>query len=324
MPSSFERGVVMVSIDTEQIWGYLDCLSEAQFESRFSNAPAAHTKLLARLGEANVRATWFVVGGLALRGSPGASDHRVWSLIGKGIHVRSSGEAAAPLWYCRSFLKRLHQACPAQEIGLHGGLTHLIWTDARSTLEMVRRELTEGIKALTNLCGEPTSFSFPRNREAYYHLLPQHGLRCFRGRPPALAWRLGPTLPGAILRASEEVLRCTPPPVWPVQTIPGLWNIPASMFFYPIRPARSRIIGLRSRVERFRRGMEAAARHRAIFHFCLHPENLVESTSGFSVLEDILEKLVQTRDRGDVEIMTMRDVVDQMERNQLYDCQRHQ
>lgn len=324
MPSSFERGVVMVSIDTEQIWGYLDCLSEAQFESRFPNAPAAHAKLLARLGEANVRATWFVVGGLALRGSPGASDQRVWSLIGKGIHVRASGEAGAPLWYCRPFLKCLHQAHPAQEIGLHGGLTHLIWTDPRSTLEMARRELTEGIKELTNLCGEPTSFSFPRNREAYCHLLPQHGLRCFRGRPPALAWRLGPTLPGAILRASEEVLRSTPPLVRPAQTIPGLWNIPASMFFYPIRPARSRIIGLRSRVERFRRGMEAAARHRAIFHFCLHPENLVESASGFSVLEDILETLVETRDRGDVEIMTMRDVVDQMERNQLYDCQRHQ
>jgi peptidoglycan/xylan/chitin deacetylase (PgdA/CDA1 family) len=324
MPSSFERGVVMVSIDTEQIWGYHDCLSEAQFESRFPDAPAAHAKLLARLCEANVRATWFVVGGLALRDSAGAFDHRLWGLLDKGAHVRAGGEAAAPLWYCRSFLERLHEACPAQEIGLHGGLTHLVWTDARSTLEMARRELTEGIKALTDLCGEPTSFSFPRNREAYCHLLPQHGVRSFRGRAPALAWRLGPTIPGAILRASEELLRCTPPLVWPAQTIPGLWNIPSSMFFYPIRPARSRIIGLRSRFERFRRGMEAAARHRAVFHFCFHPENLVESTSGFSVLEDILEKLVQARDRGDVEIMTMRNVVDRLERNQPYDCQRHQ
>ena len=305
MAALFERGVVMVSIDTEQIWGYRDLLSESQFESRFPDAPAAHTRLLARLCEASVRATWFVVGGLALRDGAG-------------------GESAPCLWHCRSFLERLREACPVQEIGLHGGLTHLIWTDAGSTLETARRELSEGIRALTHLCGRPTSFSFPRNREAYYHLLPQHGLRCFRGGPQALAWRLGPTIPGAILRASEELLRCTPPVVWPAQTMPALWNIPSSMFFYPITPARSRIIGLRSRIERFRRGMEAARRHRAVFHFSLHPENLVESPSGFAVLEDIIEKLVQARDRGDVEIMTMRDAVDRMERKQPYDCQRHQ
>ncbi len=308
MAAPFERGVVMVSIDTEQIWGYHDLLSEAQFESRFPNAPAAHTRLLECLCEASVRATWFVVGGLALR----------------DVQAPAGREAAPCLWHCRSFLERLRAARPAQEIGLHGGLTHLVWTDARFTLETARRELNEGIRALTDLCGKPTSFSFPRNREAYHHLLPQHGLRCFRGRPQALAWRLGPTIPGAILRASEELLRRTPPLGWPAQTMPALWNIPSSMFFYPITPARSRIIGLRSRIERFRRGMEAATRHRAVFHFSLHPENLVESPGGFAVLEDILEKLVQARDRGDVEIMTMRDVVDRMERKQPYDCQRHQ
>lgn len=323
MPELFERGVVIVSIDTEQIWGYLDCLSEAQFESRFLDAPGAHVKLLARLSEAGVRATWFVVGGLALRDSAGASDRRMSGLLGKGVSLRAGEGAEARLWYCRAFLERLRDASPTQEIGLHGGLTHLIWTDARSTLEVARRELTEGIQALMDMCGRPISFSFARNQEAYYHLLPQHGLRCFRGRPPALAWRLGRTMPGAILRAADELLRRTPPPVGPVETLPGLWNIPASMFFYPIGPARNRIIGLRSRVERFRRGMETAARHRAVFHFCLHPENLVESPGGFAVLEEILETLGQARDRGDIEIMTMSDVVDRMERRQTYDCQRH-
>lgn len=324
MTALFERGVVIVSIDTEQIWGYLDCLSEAQFEALFPNAPGAHVKLLARLNEARVRATWFVVGGLALRDSAGASDHRISGLLGKGVSVRAGEGPEARLWYCRAFLERLRDACPTQEIGLHGGLTHLIWTDPRSTPEVARRELTEGIQALTHLCGRPTSFSYARNQEAHHHLLPQHGLRCFRGGPPALAWRLGRTVPGAILRAAEELLRRTPPPVWPVQMVPGLWNIPASMFFYPIRPARNRIIGLRSRVERFRRGMETAARHGAVFHFCLHPENLVESPGGFSVLDDILETLGRARDRGDVEVMTMSDVVDRMERKQSYDCQRYQ
>jgi hypothetical protein len=324
MMEPFERGVVVISIDTEQIWGYLDLLNEEQFETRYPNAPAAHSRLLAHLCEARVGATWFVVGGLALRDSAGDADRRLSGLLGDNVRVRAGGEAAAPLWYCRSFLERLRRAWPPQEIGLHGGLTHLVWTDARSTAAMARRELTEGILALAFLCGRPLSFSYPRNEEAHYHLLVQHGLRCFRGRPPALAWRLGPTLPGSLLRACEEVMRVTPPLIWPHQTLPGLWNIPSSMFLYPIGAARTRVIGLRSRIDRFRRGVEAAARHRAIFHFCLHPENLAESPFGFELIEDILEKLVQARDRGDIEIMTMRDVVDRMERKQSYVWQRHQ
>ena len=54
MAELFERGVVVFSIDTEQIWGYLDCLSETQFESRFPKAPEAHGELLTRLCTAGV------------------------------------------------------------------------------------------------------------------------------------------------------------------------------------------------------------------------------------------------------------------------------
>jgi hypothetical protein len=324
MTESFERGAVVISIDTEQIWGYHDFLSEDQFEARFPEARSAHGRLLARLCEARVAATWFVVGGLAIRDSAGPLDRRIAGLVPEPVRVRAGGEAAAPLWYCRSFLEQLRHAWPLQEIGLHGGLTHLIWTSTQSTAEMARRELTEGIMALAFLCGRLVSFSYPRNQEAYHHLLPQHGLRCYRGRPPALAWQLGSSVPGAVLRAGEELIRRTPPVVWPQEMLPGLWNIPASMFLYPISSARTRMIGLRSRVDRFSRGVEAAARHRGIFHFGLHPENLTESPYGFSLLEDMLEKLVRARDRGDVEITTMRDIVDRMERKQSHEWQRYQ
>ena len=312
-----------MSIDTERMWGYHDFLNETQFQNKFPDSPGAHGQLLDRFCKAQVAATWLLVGGLALRDSGGTADRRISGLIGEETPVPSGGEVTAPLWYCRSFLQELRQAWPPQEIGLHGGLTHLIWTDANSTIEIARRELAEGIMALAFPCGRPLSFSYPRNQEAHHHLLPQHGLRCFRGRPPGLAWRLGPTLPGAFLRAYEEVSRETPPVVWPEQILPGLWNIPASMFLYPMGGVRARLIGLRSRFERFRRGIESAARNRALFHFCLHPENLVESAGGFTVMEDILELLVLARERGDVEVMTMKDVVDRMERNQPYACQRN-
>jgi len=325
MQTMFERGVVILSIDTEQIWGYRDSLTESQFQSRFPDALGAHEKLLVCLRAADVSATWFVVGGMALRESAGARDPRMSGLpSGWTAGIRSGNEETAPLWYRASFVRRLREACPTQEIGLHGGLTHLIWTDADAERNVVRRELCEGVLALEQAFVRPHSFSFPRNQEAHHELLPACGVHCYRGRPPALAWRLGRTLSGALLRALDE-LRCTTPPVvWPQETLPGLWNIPASMFLYPMGPARARVISIRSRVERFSRGLEAAARFGGIFHFSLHPENLAESPCGFSIFEEMLLKLVRARDESGVEILTISDVTERIRRKQAYAKQKQQ
>jgi hypothetical protein len=290
-------------------------LNEPQFRSRYPDALEAHEKLLACLQAAGVSATWFVVGGMTLRGSSGARDLRMAGLpVDWAVRIPDGGETTTPLWYRRSFVDRLRTAQPHQEIGLHGGLTHFIWTDARATRDVVTWELAEGVKALEQALVRPLSFSFGREQEAFHELLPAHGIRTYRGRTPVLACRLGRTLPGALLRVLDELTRSTPPPVWPQETLPGLWNIPSSLFLYPIGPSRTRVVALRSRFQRFSRGLEAAARHRGIFHFCLHPENLAESRHGFSLFEDILERLTRSRDSGDVEILTMGQVAARMER----------
>jgi hypothetical protein len=312
----FERGAVILSLDTEQIWGYLDLLNQPEFCDRYPGTLATHEKLLKCLGAADVSATWFVVGGMTLRGSDGARDDRMAGLpMQWALKIASGNEITMPLWYRRSFVERLREARPLQEIGLHGGLTHLIWTGAHATREVAKWELAEGVKALEKARVRPVSFSFPRDQEAYHELLSAHGIRCYRGRTPVFAYRLGQTPPGALMRIFDELRRATPPPVWPQETLPGLWNIPSSLFLYPIGPSRAKFVALRSRVERFSRGLEAAARYRGIFHFCLHPENLAESRHGFSMFEDILERLVRARDRGNVDILTMGEVVARMERS---------
>src|SRR5262249_21954468 len=311
----FERGVVMLSLDAEQIWGYLDQLSETQFRNRYPDAVNSNERLLACPSNARLSATWFVVGGMALRGSEGAKDRRMVGFPNEWTKRIPAGvEATTPLWYRQSFVERLRNARPFQEVGLHGGLTHLIWTDARATRKVAKWELAEGVKALEQALVRPRSFSFGREQEAYHELLPEQGIRCYRGRTAMRSFQLGPTLSGALARLLDEVRRLTPPPVWPKETLPGLWNIPSSLFLYPIGSSRTRVVGLRSRIERFSRGISAATRLRGIFHFCLHPENLTESPHGFSLFEDMLERLVRTRDRGDVEILTMCEIAARMER----------
>ena len=313
--NQFERGVVILSLDTEQIWGYLDLFNEREFLRRYPNALEAHTKLLASLAEAGVSATWFMVGGMTLDRSAGPRDRRMAGLPSEWTAKIPAGvETTRPLWYRRSFVEHLRRARPLQEIGLHGGLTHFIWTDAQATREVVEWELTEGVTALEQAFVQPLSFSFGREQEAYHELLPAHGIRCYRGRAVARSFHLKPTLFGALARLLDELRRSTPLPVWPQEVLPGLWSIPSSLFLYPIRASRTRVVGLGSRIERFSRGVAAATRHRGIFHFCLHPENLTESRDGFSMFQDMLERLILSRDRGDVEILTMGEVAARMER----------
>jgi hypothetical protein len=312
----FERGVAVISIDTEQIWGYLGPLTETQFQNQYPEAPEAHNKLLTCLRAARIGATWLVVGGMALEASEGPRDRRMAGLPRHWtMKIPTGAENTAPLWYRQSFVKRLRDARPVQEIGLHGGLTHFIWNGAGATREVVAWELAEGVRALGDVCVRPGSFSFARDREAFHDLLTEHGIRTYRGRTPVLAYRLGRTLPGAMLRVFDEIRCAVPPLVWPQETLPGLWNIPSSLFLYPMGPSRTRVVSLRTRVERFNRGLEAAARYRGVFHFSLHPENLAESRFGFSLFEDILERLVRARERGDVDIMTMGEVGAWMERS---------
>ena len=247
--SRFERGVVILSFDTEQVWGYLDLLDEPQFTRRFPDAPAAHRKLLQCLAGAGISATWFLVGGMALHGSEGPRDYRMAGLPYEWTaRIRAGDEATAPLWYRPSFVEELCRARPFQEIGLHGGLTHFIWTDPLATREVAEWELAEGVKALHQASVRPVSFSFGREQEAYLDLLPAYGIRCYRGRTVSRAFQLGPTVAGKVARLFDELRRSTPAPVWPQEIVPGLWNIPSSMFLYPIGAWRSRVVGLRSRV----------------------------------------------------------------------------
>lgn len=311
----FERGVVILSFDTEQIWGYVDLFDEQRFLKRYPRAIETHESLLEHLCSAGISATWFLVAGLALDGSQGQRDLRFAGLPqGWVSRVRSGDQSSAPLWYRRSFVERLRDSRPRQEIGIHGGLTHLIWTDSHTTPNVATRELTRAIGALGESGVRATSFSYPRDEERYPDLLAANGVLCYRGRLQVRAHLLGRTFRGRLLRIADEIRRADPVVVWPEETLPGLWNVPSSMFLYPLGRTRTRFVTARMRVERFARGVEAAARERGVFHFCLHPENLAEHPCGISLLDDCLSELMKARDRGDVEVLTVGEVASRMER----------
>lgn len=316
----FARGVVVISIDTEQIWGYLDLTDESGFTRRFPQSIPVHNRLLASLCAANISATWTVVGGLSLRGTTGPEDAcfaglpKDWT-----ARIPAGDEESAPLWYRRSFVTCLHDSHPAQDVGIHGGMSHLIWDDSRTSSETVSREIASGIAALEGIGIHPRALVFPRNVVSHLDVLVRHGIRCYRGRAPVTSEKLGlkHSLAGRASRLLEEAARLTPPTVWPEEVLPGLWNIPASLNLYTMRPSATRLAPLGTRLERVRMGVEAAARQGRIFHFWFHPENLAEAPWSYPTFEAILEELMRRRDAGDIEILTMNQIVDRITRNQV-------
>ncbi|MFZ0594499.1 MAG: hypothetical protein WAM39_28850 [Bryobacteraceae bacterium] len=306
----FERGAVVISIDTEQIWGHFDITREHDFCKRYPNAPAVNDRLLKCICSAGLSATWDVVGALSLPGSEGAADPRMCGLPEEWIgRIPAGDEIATPLWYRRRFVTAIRDAVPTQEIALHGGLTHMVWGNGDNSSETLRLEMLRGMEALDEIGVQPRSFVFPRDLEGHHDVLAKGGIQCYRGRAPIMSEWLGYNPAGSITRAIEEVARLTPPPIWPTEVLPGLWNIPASLFIYCMGRSRSRWVPLHLRLERVRRGVEAAIQSKGIFHLGLHPENLAEAPDAFGTFETILSYLAGMREKG-VEILTMAQVLD--------------
>jgi hypothetical protein len=309
----FKTGAAMISIDTEQIWGHFDYLSDEKFERRFAGAVEVHDRLLKCLCAAGISATWAVVGGMSLSGSDGTRDLRIhrlprWWTAG----IPAGDESSRPLWYNRAFVTRLRDASVSQDVGLHGGLTHLIIGDPRTTLDDAYTDVDAGMSALRDLGLDPVSYVFPRDLEAHHLALCEAGIKCYRGRADILSERFGYSPIGSFARILEEVASFTPPPVWPAEIFPGLWNIPASMFIYSLSAARARFVPMPLRLKRVKLGITAAMRARGIFHLGLHPENLAESNQAFGVFEEIIGVIAERRRKGDLEILTMRDALDRV------------
>jgi hypothetical protein len=306
----FERGAAVISIDTEQIWGHLDLYNEQEFEARFHNTREIHDRLLALLSREGIAATWTVVGMMALPGSDGPVDARLAGLPLWWTHrVRAGNEATRPLFYARSFVERLRSNRIRQDVGMHGGISHLIWGDPRVDAAIAARELRGGMEVLQAMGIRPTSFVYPRDLDRHHAVLRSGGIRCFRGRAPIASEQFGYSKFGALVRATEEVRKLVPPPVWPVEFLPGLWNLPASMSIYCLGAARCRFVPARLRVERTKVGLQAASAQRGVFHLAMHPENLAESDFAFSVFEAMVHEICRWRDTHGVEVHTMASAV---------------
>ena len=153
---------------------------------------------------------------------------------------------------------------------------------------------------------EVRSFAFPRNGVGHLDLLPQFGIRAYRG--PAPRWYERREPPTALHRLARlwAVVAATPPPtVMPEPAGAGLMNVPASMIYFPMHGLR-RLVGVSRRVRRARKGLAAAVRDGRVFHLWFHPTNLADEPEAmFGGLREILGTVQGLVREGRLSVATM-------------------
>ena len=312
-----DRGIFTLSLDFELIWGTLDLGLEGFREACERERSDVVDRLLALLAEFEIPATWCTLGHLFL-GECSPRDGRKHPEIVPPTHDwvanwfehdPCGSEESDPIFYGKSLVDRV-LACPVpQEIGCHS-FSHPIFGDPGCSRETAASELAECVRLAAERGLALRSFAFPRNQVGHLEVLREHGLIAYRG--PDEAWYENPRCPRPLKRVGHIVdvlLARRPQVVLPEETLPGLWNVPGSMIYFPMHGLR-RHIPPSLRVRRALKGLDAAADKRRIFHLWFHPTNLAfETDVMFAGLRRIFERAAELRGAGDLSILPMGEIV---------------
>ncbi len=313
MPSA--EGVFTLSLDFELLWGTVDLFGPEKFRRACEiERDQVLDRLLALLAEHDISATWCILGHLFLdrchasggRPHPEIVRPRHRWVRGDWLqHDPCSSESAAPLFYGRTLVEKIRACRIPQEIGSHS-FSHVVFSDPGCSRDTAASELAASASAAGELGLEPRVFAFPRNGVGHLDLLREFGFECYRG--PAPRWYEREERPRALARLARlaTVLSASTPPVVAAEPGPGgLWNVPASMMYFPNHGLRRRI-PVSSRVRRAFKGLDAAVRMRRVFHLWFHPTNLADDPDAmFAGLLAILARVGELRRKGRLAVAPM-------------------
>jgi peptidoglycan/xylan/chitin deacetylase (PgdA/CDA1 family) len=313
-----QRGVFTLSLDFELIWGTLSDYGPEAFRRACEvERTEVVDRLLGLLAEFEIPATWCVLGHLFLGAcarEDGVTHPEIVPPAGKTAeqwfaHDPCTNESTDPIYYGRSLIEKI-LTCPVpQEVGGHS-FSHVLFGDPACTDDSAASELRECARLAGEAGLELRSFAFPQNSVGHLDLLRKFGYTSYRGPEPAWYDRPDATPIRRLGRLLDVIVARTPPVNEPVEALPGLWDLPASMMYFPMHGAR-RYIPLTRRVRRAVKGLDRAARERRAFHLWFHPTNLADQADRmFAGLRSIFEYAASLRRDGALTFASMGDLAE--------------
>lgn len=318
MHVNLDKGVFLLSLDTELAWGFVHLPESQHPVHQFSKVRHIVDRLLRLMERYEIRATWAVVGHLFLERCRPVNGQKHPEIVRPQcdwlprdwLGPDPCGDAEQhPFWYAPDIVDSILGCRTPQEIGCHT-FSHVFADDPGCTEESFDSEL-RACKSLAEQRGiKLRSFVFPKNRVGHTDLLARHGFTSYRGAQSF--WYAGLRRPmWSIAYRIDSLSPLAPEVSQPVQTN-GVWNFPASLY-YSHRDGWGRWVPVSLRVLKAKRGLRNAVKHRGIFHLWFHPYNIATDMEGLLTgLERIFTVVSQLRDEGLIENPTMGDLAEQL------------
>lgn len=318
-----DPGIFVLSLDTEIAWGTFDQGGQQRFRTHFDQYRTLVRRLVAQLDAYQIPATWAFVGHLLLehcqRSTAGTTHPEVlrpqyawyphdWHHCDPGTDIRRD-----PWWYGSDVLAMVRSAQIAHEIGTHT-FSHVVVDDPACTADIFRSQLAACAELHSRYGLGLHSIVFPRNRIAHAEVLPEYGIKAYRGRERRWYTRIWPHAAGSGVWHILDRFLPVPPSTYPRRELRegALVNLPASMMLLP-RDGFRRYIPLRTRITQAQAGLRRAAQRGELFHLWFHPFNLGSDARLFGALEQIFRTACELRASGQLKICTMQQTAEQVQ-----------
>jgi hypothetical protein len=321
--TTLNRGVLVISIDTELAWSVVHrgvVGAEVLDPKRVEAERSIVRDLLALFETYDVSATWATVGHLFLRlcrpvdgrKHPDIRRPEYDWFEGDWFDLDPASDIDHdPMWYGTDIVDMLRTARPTQEIGSHS-FSHLIVGDPGCSEEAFATDLAACRRVASAMGVDLRSFVYPRNTIGLQEVLADHEFTSYRGLRPRAFTDLGRWL-GALARLADKVRPLAGSIVLPERE-GRLWNVPATSLYAPFD--RARYLPFQAWVTQQTRRLDQASRHRSLFHLWFHPHNLIDNPEqALRGLERILSRASGLRGDGRIENLTMGELARRLEEN---------
>lgn len=307
--SPFDRGVFLITLDTELAWGHFDCFEPAMFSEDGQRERQAIVRLLDLFAEYQISATWAVVGHLFYATCEKCQICPVRDWQGKFESYKHIYEKKSPLWYAADIMQVLVDRAAGHEIAFHG-YTHQIFNEKTMSASTACLEINEWMRVsqLMNV-PRPRAVVFPRNTIGHIATFRENGFLSYRGDEllPEDYYKL--PLLGKLLNKLDLIFQFRVPQVYIPENIPGeLLNLPASRGLFRVQPDAQRLLdrlGMGNLpLNKLLMGVEKSAREKKVFHLYAHPYEF-RTQKEFDRLGSVLELVARKIESGDMVSATM-------------------
>lgn len=330
MDKAMNKGILVVSLDFELLWGIFDKVNPQSKKEYFQNTREVIPKILELFRKYEISCTWATVGMLFNR------NWKEWqenfpevlpAYKNKDLNPYVFGEAIkdkelSDLCFAKELIKLISNT-PGQEVATHT-YSHYYCSEEGQTPEAFRSDLLNAIKIAESFNINTRSLVFPRNQlnETYLEICGDLGIKTVRSNPEVWYWKEteDSSLLKRIFRTGDAYFGRNNKS-YPLSDLHKKNKLPLSQRASRLlRPRSKSGILNKIRLNRIKSEMSAAAVKQEVYHLWWHPHNFGNyPQESLSELESLLNHFRHLSDKYEFTSCNMAEIEDMIEKNSIHE-----